>query len=236
MAVKKIESLQHPLVKHLSALRTDRQVREEAGHVLVFGEKMCRELPIDTLLTLHRSDIPAKEKYLVTEPILKKISGLAQPDGFAALVKMPKPQNLAGKSYLLILDGISDPGNLGTLLRTALALGWEGVILTPDTVDLFNDKAIRAAKGATFHLPYARMDREELIDLKFHFYTADLEGEALDAANFTPPMALILSNEARGPSPWAKKYQRVTIPMNPAVESMNVAVSGAILLYAMRPK
>jgi TrmH family RNA methyltransferase len=237
MDTKKITSLQHPLVKHWVQLRLERPYREETKRLFVSGEKMARELPIETLITVDPSDIPAKEKYLVTPEILKKITGLVQPDGFAGELPMPEPQDLSKKQFLIILDQIADPGNLGTLLRTALALNWEGVILTPGTVDLFNDKVLRSAKGAHFHLPYARMTPEDIAKLKLHFYTADLNGESLDQATFKTPMALILSSEAHGPSRWAHPISRkVTIPMNPKSESLNVAISGAILLYAMRLK
>lgn len=236
MVPKKITSLQHPLVKHWLQLRTDKTYREETQRLLISGEKMAKELPIDILIALEPSStIQSKETYLVTEPILKKITGLNQPDGFAAELSLPPPQNLTSKKYLLILDQIADPGNLGTLFRTALALNWEGVILTPGTVDLFNDKALRAAKGAQFHLPYQWLSPEEITSLKLHFYTADLEGTPLQKASFHPPLGLILSSEGQGAGAWSKTIsEKIHIPMNQKSESLNVASSGAILLYAMR--
>ncbi|HSX11062.1 MAG TPA: RNA methyltransferase [Chlamydiales bacterium] len=237
MVTKKITSLQHPLVKHWVELRENRSYREEAQRVLVSGEKMARELRPKVLISLEATSIVAEDHYLVTEAILKKITGLEHPDGFAAEIALPPPQDLTSKKYLVILDQIADPGNLGTLLRTALALQWEGVIVTPGTVDLFNDKALRAAKGATFRLPYARLTTDEIAQLKVHFFTADLEGKALPNAQFKPPMALILSHEGRGPGSWSSTIaQKITIPMGEEVESLNVASSGAILLYAMRSK
>lgn len=234
MEPKRITSLQHPAVLHWVQLRLERAYREEKERVLIAGQKMVRELPLEVLITVEPSDMAAKEKYIVSEAILKKITGLNQPDGFAAEVLLPKPQNLERKKFLVILDQIGDPGNLGTLLRTALALQWEGVIVTPGTVDLFNDKALRAGKGAQFHLPYARMTAEEMGQLHHHFYTADIEGEPLPTASFQAPMALILSSEAHGPR--SKMGRKITIPMHGKVESLNVAASGAILLYAMRPQ
>ncbi len=238
MVPKKITSLQHPLIKHWFELRTERAYREETQRVLVVGEKMSSELPIDTLIALEPPlETNAKETYLVTEPILKKITGLNQPDGFAAELSMPKPQDLGRKKFLVILDQIADPGNLGTLLRTAFALNWEGVIVTPGTVDLFNDKALRAGKGAHFHLPYARLTTEEIAELNLHLYTADLEGEPLGTAHFKTPLALILSSEGHGAGAWSDgKADKITIPMSGQVDSLNVAASGAILLYAMGPK
>lgn len=235
MVPKKITSLQHPLVQHWLRLRLDRTYREEVQRVFVSGEKIVKEQRVEVLITIEPSEVSAKEKYLVTDSILKKITGLNQPDGFAAEIALPPPQNLQNKELLLILDQISDPGNLGTLIRTALALNWEGVILTPKTVDLFNDKVIRAAKGANFCLPYARMNLEEITAMKTHFYTADLEGTPIDEIHFKGPRALILSNEARGPGDWSDRIgQKLTIPMNGKIDSLNVAISGAILMYAMR--
>lgn len=238
MITKKITSLQHPLVKHWFELRTSRSYREEHQRVLISGKKMASELPIDVLITSNDpTGFQGRQIYQVTEPILKKITGLQQPDGFAAEISLPQPQDLSDKNFLLILDQITDPGNLGTLLRTALALKWEGVLVTPGTVDLFNDKALRAAKGAHFHLPYARASKEEILSFNHQLYTADLKGKPLDSARFAPPLALILSSEAHGAASWAKtRGETLTIPMSPKVESLNVSTSGAILLYAMRPQ
>ena len=231
-----ITSLQHPLVKHCVELRTKRAYREESQQLLVVGEKMVRELSVDLLIALKpHSEIKCKEQIIVTEPILKKITGLLSPDGLAAIMPLPKAADLRGKKWILVLDKIADPGNLGTLLRTGLALGWEGAIVTPGTVDLFNDKALRAAKGAHFHLPYARMSENEIIQMGMHLYTADLEGAPLKETQFKPPIALILSSEGHGTGSWSEKNsKKITIPMRGEVESLNVAASGAILLYEMR--
>ncbi len=230
MVTKKITSLQHPLVKHWVKLRTDKAYREETQRVLVSGKKMVKELPVEVLITVN-----GEGEHEVTEEIMKKITGLEQPDGFAAEVKLPAPQNVGKMEYVVVLDRIADPGNLGTLLRTALALGWGGVIVTPGTVDLFNDKALRAAKGATFRLPYAQMSHEEIADLKHHFYTADLQGKSVETLQFKAPLALILSNESQGAQAWSASVgEKITIPMKGQMESLNVAISGAILLYAMR--
>lgn len=246
MLAKKIISLQHPLIKHWVSLRSDKAYREEKKRLLLMGEKAIRELaekiPVHALISLNEAPkIPCREAFCVTEGMLEKITGLKNPDGYAAEVSLPEPQDLSNKSALLILDGVSDPGNLGTLLRTALALGWDGVIATPGTVDLFNDKALRAGKGAQFHLPYARLTQEKTAELLkrggIRPYLADLEGKPLDQADIKRPLALILSREAQGPAPWAERVaEKVTIPMEPGVESLNVAASGAILLYALRPE
>lgn len=238
MLAKRISSLQHPSVQHWADLVKKRSYREEVRSVLVSGEKLVRELaryvPLKTLITSFEEDaLPAEERFLVTEGILKKITGLGTPDGYAAVVPLPPSQDLSSLRYLLILDQIADPGNLGTLLRTAYALGWEGIVATPGTVDFFNDKALRAAKGATFRLPLSCATPEEIISWGKTIYVADVEGKPLAQSAFQPPLALVLSNEARGPKHWVHG-QKIHIPMSQDAESLNVASAGAILLYAMR--
>lgn len=231
-------SLQHPKVKHWVALRKEKGYREEMGRVLVSGKKVVDELsgPIEEIIALE----PAEGvTCLVTHEIMKKITGLQEPDGWAAEIALPRPHIFDKENFLLILDNIQDPGNLGNLLRTALALGWEGVIFTGDTVDLFNDKAVRAARGATFRLPYVRKSYAELETwIKGRqVWVADLAGEAASKIVLDPPLVLVLSNEGQGISAWAKKIgKKVAIPMEGEMESLSVASAGAILMYALKGK
>lgn len=239
MLPKNITSLQHPLVSHWNFLRKERPVREQEKQVLITGETLVRELA-DQIVALISTDekpiLRAKEHFIVTPEILKKITGLEQPDGVAAIAKLPEPQNLREKNAILVLDQLADPGNVGTLIRTALAFGWEGVITTPGTVDLFNDKALRAARGATFRLPYMQMSQEELTQTVQgkNPLLADTEGTSLDEVARVPPAVLILSSEAHGPQSWTRGIRKVSIPMR-GIESLNVGVAGAILLYSLRP-
>ncbi|HEV7737802.1 MAG TPA: RNA methyltransferase [Chlamydiales bacterium] len=231
------------MVKKWAKLRSEKDAREEHRSVLLAGEKMIRDLSkhisLQALITERpASEIPAQERYLVNADILRKITGVSSPDGFAAVAELPKPQSLAGKQRIVVLDRIADPGNLGTILRTALAMNWDGVLFTPQTVDPFNDKALRASKGALFFLPFAWEEGEAFLQkARSHAYVADLEGLSLSEVSAHPPLALILSNEGAGPSQWTEKLaKKISIPMHNDVESLNVAASGAILLYAMRPK
>ncbi len=246
MAAKEISSLQHPLVKQAFRLRTEKKAREKERLVLVSGKKMISDLatfyPIYTLFFTKTppSRLRAREVLRVSPELLKKISGLEEKDGYAAIVPMPEPQALMEKTHILILDQVSDPGNLGTLWRSALALGWGGVWLTPGTVDPFNDKALRAAKGTTFRLPYEKADPAKIAEWLQKqggsLFTADLEGEPLSTCSIQSPLALLLGNEGKGPSDWSSSLARkVTIPMQNEVESLNVSSAGSILLYTMRP-
>ena len=244
-----ISSLQHPLVKHLTKLRKEKIYRNECKSLCIIGEKILAELPssvpIKQLLITSQVKLPksihSDSIYVVTEEILKKITGLAQPEPFVAEVAMPKPGHLEGKNWILCLNGISDPGNLGTLLRTALALGWEGIFLTEPCVDPFNDKALRAAKGATFQLPIQQGSLDELLELqkRGHWYVwiADMEGTALEKASIHLPTLLILGSESHGASPRLKAlFPSVTIPMSGKMQSLNVAMAGAILMFELKAK
>ncbi len=176
----------------------------------------------------------------MSEEVLKKIAGVPAPDGFAALAPLPAARPLERVDRLLILDRIADPGNLGTLLRTALALGWNSVALTPGSVDPFNDKALRASKGAPFFLGVTIATPDEITAFAtaeaLQVVVADLEGEPIGKRPFAPPLALVLSNESEGVLPWARTLgEPVRIPMRFGVESLNVAASGAILLHALGP-
>ena len=172
---------------------------------------------------------------------IKKISGLSCPEGIAAEVELPSFHSLDSKQWIVVLDGLADPGNLGTLLRTALALNWEGIFLTPSTVDPFNDKAIRASKGACFLIPLQQGSYEEL-DLLIkkrsqNCFVADMQGEDLYTL---PPLSsaiLILGNEAKGASWYSKEKGRaLSIPLADKMESLNVASAGAICLFNLKKK
>ncbi len=182
----------------------------------------------------EQNDFSADEQLIVTPEILKKISGTPSPEPIAAEVTLPENQKISGR-LLLALDQISDPGNLGTLLRTAFAFGVQGVFLTDGCADPFNDKALRAAKGATFLLPLQHGNLEDLAKIAKSrtVYIADLGGNELLKPQ--TPALLILGNESHGPSPELLKLgEKVTIPMRPEIDSLNVAIAGSILLHQMR--
>lgn len=238
--MEEIVSLQHPIVKTFVKLRTSRKNREENRQIVLPGLKLCQEGgELDLLLVKKGTSPPvaAKKTYQVTEAILKKVTGQENPEPIAALAPMPKEASLEGKTRLLALDQIQDPGNMGTLLRTALALGWEGVFLTHSSVDPFNEKALRASMGASLRMPLRTGSPEELINLakkeSFTPLVADMGGVSLDQLNTPAKPLLILGSEAHGVSPELKaSFQTVSIPIT-GIESLNVAAAGAILMYTL---
>jgi TrmH family RNA methyltransferase len=240
----KITSAQNPLVKHLCRLRINSDYREEHRRVLIEGNilvrEVCAHLHTYTLIATEESLLPkgikTEQLVLVTEQVFGKISGMHTPEGIAAEVAMPTPAVLASVKRLLVLDGVSDPGNLGALLRTALALGWEAAFLLHNVCDPFNEKTLRAAKGATFRLPFVHGSVEQLKSIMHSNHliplVADLKGQSLEERQPLERVLLALGNEAHGPSSEVKALcQQVVIPMSGEMESLNVAVAGGILMY-----
>jgi TrmH family RNA methyltransferase len=243
--LKEILSLQHPRVKHLAKLRQDRDYRYEKRRLLLSGSRLIQELPsyvpVCALFLEKGEEAPvrAEETFLVTPQILKKITGLENPEGIAAEIEIPPSQEVSSAQFLLILDRVSDPGNLGTLLRSARALGWDGAFLTPGCTDPWNEKALRAAKGATFTLPWKAGTWEELCALlknqNMQLLAADASGKDCATCQTRPPLALALGNESQGLSKELQDIaERIAIPMMGRIESLNVAAAGAILMHQLK--
>ncbi len=241
MLPQQITSLTHPVVKHLVKLRQSRSYRKEKGQCLVCNSKTLQQIvfkrPLLELFSLknHPCAIKATRYYIVTEGILKKITGHKQPEGVAATVEIPsQPKFLTGR-YFLGLFEISDPGNMGTLLRTALALGFDGAFLTENCVDPLLDKALSSSKGAALLLPWQQISTAQLMqhaaENALTPYVADTKGAFIETTSMKPPLVLIVSNESRGPSPLFASCKRITIPLTTKMESLNVAVAGGILMY-----
>jgi TrmH family RNA methyltransferase len=245
MISRTISSLQHPFVKYCVKLRTDKNFRAKEKKILIFGSKIIAEVsslrPVDVLFEtyLHSTSARAKETIIVSEEIIRKISGITAPEPVAAIVSMPETENLSLRPYLLVLDRISDPGNMGTLIRSALALGWDGVFLLDNCCDPFNDKALRAGKGSTFRIPIQQGNfavlQKILGALPRDVYLADIEGPSFKDVSSSSPKALILSSESHGPmQEYKNQFSKISIPMPGAMESLNVAIAGGILLQHLR--
>lgn len=238
-----IQSVDNPLVKNLVKLRTDSTSRRAEGKVLLVGRSLIAEAaqhtPLQLLITKEDDPpLPAKKTMTASPAVLKKISGVETPDGYIAVVDLPKEATLTSCRSVLALDGVSDPGNFGTLLRSALAFAWEGIFLLPNSCDPYNEKALRAARGAQLHLPLKRGSWEQLKDLchlnKMTPIVAELHGD--DIRTLMPPSnpLLILGNEGQGINPIASAWcRKVTIPMTSNMESLNVSVAGSILMFLL---
>lgn len=187
------------------------------------------------------SYLKTEELYFVSEELFAKLSGVKSPEWLGAEVALPSQQPLRKKRLLVAFDQISDPGNLGTLIRSSLALGFEGALITKSSVDPFNEKAIRASKGAIFHLPYELLEEGEFLSLirkqKEGVYFGDPKGQNIDEIPLSFPLILILGNEAGGVSDKVKAFAKgVSIPISSSMESLNVACAGSILMNKIREK
>ncbi|WP_087971857.1 TrmH family RNA methyltransferase [Oceanobacillus rekensis] len=178
---------------------------------------------------------------IVSENVLSHISQTKAPQGVLAVIKMAEPKDRHGGSHILIIDSIQDPGNLGTMIRTADAAGMDGIILGEGTVDLYNDKVIRATQGSIFHIPiYHANLHQELMLLKekgFSIWATAL----MQASNYNEVLtdgkvAIIMGNEGAGVDPDLLELadQIVTIPIYGKAESLNVSIAAGILMYHLK--
>jgi TrmH family RNA methyltransferase len=244
--MKTITSVNHPIIKHIVKLRQNRDYRYDQERVVVEGvkpiEELCKKTRFSLIATYNEAMIPigaeADEIILLNDATMKKASGMESPEGLLAELPMPKPASLEKAKYILVFDGVNDPGNVGAMLRTALALGWEGAYFLNDSCDPFNEKALRAARGATFRLPLAWGGWDTIKELakkkKLKPLVADVEGQDLSNISATGGVMLVMGNEARGPSAEAKAFcERISIAMPGAMESLNVSVAAGILMHAL---
>ena len=159
------------------------------------------------------------------------------PQGIAAVLPLPALPMPPQPTLILILDGIGDPGNAGTLIRSAEAAGADAVIVGPGTVDPFNDKVVRAGMGAHFRLPLRRCtgwdDVTALLPAEMAWYVADAHGgAAYDTVDWRQPSAIVVGSEAHGPSPHASgRSTGILIPMAGSTESLNAAIAGSVILF-----
>lgn len=246
-----ITSPHNERVKQVRAL-VRRRVREREAHFVVEGTRLVEEMvragvrpalvfytPAWLASSPARLLAPALEQaaggaWLVTEPVLEACAETDSPQGVLAVA--PFQQIRPRPGLILILDRLRDPGNLGTILRSAQASGVGQVILTPETVDLHNPKVVRGAMGAHFRLPIARLDWDALRDrvAALAVWLADARGRvAYDAVDWTLPTALIIGGEAEGAGQEARTLagEGVSIPMVPESESLNAAMAATVILF-----
>jgi TrmH family RNA methyltransferase len=166
------------------------------------------------------------------------------PQGVLAIAEIPDRSLdalvLPPRARLVLLDGVQDPGNVGTIVRTAAALGAAAVLALPGTVDLWNAKVVRSAMGATFHAPAFSCTWEQLDAFRRResvaLWGADAGGTPLESLTAPERLALVVGNEGAGLSPESRARVEVltSLPISSAVESLNVAVATGILLYQLR--
>lgn len=232
MLTREILSPQHSFIKHLVKLRLNARYRHKESSLLLIGSKLVNEQKPSLVIQEKNAILSYKpaEQIFTNRAILRKITGQMSPDGMAGVVKMPKWEGVLDKKFLVAFDGIQDPGNLGTLMRSALALGFEGALLLPGSADPYSEKVLSASKGAALSLPLKHLTWEALHALPHAKYLADLSGQT--PTLLEGPLVLVLGSEGQGLSKEAKGT-RLSI-LTRGVESLNVAVAGSILMHQIR--
>lgn len=247
-----ITSRQNPKIKEIRQLNAASKFRQQAGLYTAEGIRLleeCLQAGQKPELVIHTEELDSRGKELlaefisrsipceaVTSQVMEYASDTESPQGMLAVLPLASPALPGSPGLVLVLDALRDPGNLGTLMRSCLAAGADGLLLGPGTVDPFSPKVVRAAMGAHFKLPVLSGSWPEIDQLTggMDRYLADMgQGKILWEADLTRPVALILGGEAHGPGPQARQLAGASlhIPMISESESLNAAVAGAVLLF-----
>jgi TrmH family RNA methyltransferase len=246
-----ITSSQNPKIKLVRALLGRAKERRQEGAFVVEGIRLVEEAETRDWkfrFVLYDASLNARGSSLVesllareidveevSEHLMKSLSDTETPQGILAVLELTQLPFTNSPNFILIPDQIRDPGNLGTLLRTAAAAGVQAVFLPPETTDAFAPKVVRSGMGAHFRLPIQSMKwekiRRETKDLQV--YLADMDGKSCWETDFRQPLALIVGSEAEGASEEARQLasQRISIPMAGHVESLNAGVAGSVLMF-----
>ena len=261
--IEKITSATNPRIKRLATLRKKAKSRREEQAFIIEGVRLYKDTPREFLKEIYMTEEFLEQKLggaareiagatqenitIITPQIMQKISDTDTPQGVLCVAKMPSydREDLLGDEkkenpLLLILENIQDPGNLGTMMRTAEAAGVTGVLMSRDTVDLFNPKTVRATMSAIFRVPFLytddlvgeiqRLQKENGIAV----YAAHLRAsKPYDEADCTGACAFLIGNEGNGLTDEAADAAtaRVHIPMQGNIESLNAAMAAGILLF-----
>jgi TrmH family RNA methyltransferase len=237
--MEKITSAANSRIKAFTKLHTKKE-RDRTGLFLIEGEHLLGEALQENIVETIFTDAPEQYAYPhmieVTPEIMKKLSSNVSAVHLIAVCRKQK-MDIHDAHRLLLLDEIQDPGNFGTLIRTAVSFGFDGVVCSENTVDLYNDKTIRSTQGAMFHMPilytdlsrYVRKLQQEgfqVIATSLHHAKPMMEIEPSEK------MAFIMGNEGNGVSERLQELsdERLFIEMK-GFESLNVAVAGGIVMY-----
>jgi len=246
-----ITSSQNSKIKLVRALLGRAKERREANAFVVEGVRLIGEavnsnwefrfvLYDETLSERGKSQVESLKSRgvdveMISESLMKSLSETETPQGILAVLEFKQLPLTNSLDFVLIPDQIRDPGNLGTLLRSAAATGVHTVLLPPETTDAFAPKVIRSGMGAHFRLPIHSVTWEEIKTQTkgLQIYLADMNGQSCWETDLRQPLALIVGGEAEGASEEARKLatQKISIPMTGNVESLNAGVAGSVLMF-----
>jgi len=239
-----------PQAREALNLLEKKKAREKEKRFVVEGEHLVYEAAEDIIYVLYSAELPAaawaKKKgipaYKVSKKVFELLTSVETPQGVLAVVKKPEyslNDVLANANPLIVLCvGIQDPGNLGTIIRSADAVSAAGVLLSKGTVDLYNQKVIRSTMGSLFHLPVVEAGEvkeiiKEFKDKGIKLVAADAEGKNYWQSVLSGPSAILIGNEGAGlPDEILKQCdETVKIPMPGKAESLNAAMAASLIMY-----
>jgi len=256
-----ITSSQNSKIKLVRALLGRAKERREANAFVVEGVRLVEEAETGDWrfqFVLYDEFLNERGKSLVerltsrgvdvekvSENLMQSLGETETPQGILAILQFSQLPTLRqaqdgvpnSPNFILIPDQIRDPGNLGTLLRTAAATGVQAVLLPPETTDAFAPKVLRAGMGAHFRLPIHPMKWDEIGQMSksanLQMILADIDGQSCWETDLRQPLALIVGGEADGASDEGRKLatQKISIPMAGNVESLNAGVAGSVLMF-----
>jgi TrmH family RNA methyltransferase len=252
-----ITSKKNPRLQYIRDLLQNKKSRDENGQFIIEGVRLVEDAfnhGADILEVYYSNTLSDRGKQLLKEFEIKQIpveevdesvfSGImdtSTSQGIAAVCSKPITSILKDLDFVIVADQLRDPGNLGTLIRTAVSAGAQAVLTTPDSVDLYSPKVLRSAMGAHFHISCVEMDWPSIAELKrtnnpkgMSAYVAAANGDMVCwQCNFTHPVMLIIGSEADGATEAAFRLadHRLSIPMPGKMESLNAAVAAGILIF-----
>ena len=239
-----ITSRQNPLLQHLKKLSASGDYRRQTGEYLCDSPKLLEEAvkwkaPITTVVSTVPREVEFARCVTVPEDVMASVSPMKSPQGVLFTCRMPGddlPETISGR--WVVLDGVQDPGNVGTILRTLDAFDADGLILLPGCADPYSPKTVRSAMGAHFRRRVCQMTIPRLAELlaasRMPLYGAALREDTLDARRVEYDHAAIaIGSEGRGLSPemLALCDKTIRIPMAQRCESLNAAIAAAVLLW-----
>ncbi len=240
-----ITSLNNPTIKEISKLK-NKKYRDLTNTYLAEGEHLVEEAYKNNILTkiilledtICNYDI---EKIYVTKEVMKKLTELDTPNKIIGIVKKNTPLPIGNK--ILILDNIQDPGNLGTIIRSSVAFDIDTIVLSPNTVDIYNPKVIRSTQGMIFYTNIITLELKEFInEIKTKNYTIFgtnvRNGKNIKEITLPEKFALVLGNEGQGVSKEIESLcdDNIYIKMSSNCDSLNLSVATSILLYEVYNK
>ncbi len=254
----RIESTNNPRIKNISALIKKSRLRKDTGFFVAEGPRMVLETPPALLREVYVTrefceddrwrrfcegvGEHAPQVFEVSDQVMRSVSDTVTPQGILAVISQPGydlEKLLTGEAYLLVLERLQDPGNMGTIFRTAEGAGVTGIIMSEDCVDIFSPKVVRSTMGSLFRVPFY-ISRDLISDVGFLqnrgiklFATHPDASRTYFEQDYTKACGFMIGNEGSGLSDELSDIsdEKITIPMRGELESLNAAMAAGILLY-----